>query len=206
VRYVDLTIRPERGWFHRFDEVLAEESAVREEAIHQVYRLEDGSAVVLSGYSGDTGRLREIATADFDHAIAWQLFETGDDTLLSAHIEPSDIVHGLLEIPQRYGVLVDFPPVFRRDGAIGVTVVGEEDDIRDAIPEIPGGVRANVERTDEYQPQLQRLFTESPPASRGYSRRPSRWTTTRSHARPPTRTSRPNSTVRRPPSANTSAT
>ena len=160
MRYVEFTIRPERGWFHRFDEVLAEQSDVREEAIHQMNLLEDGSVVVLSEYSGDSERLREVAAQDFDHAIAWQLSETGENTLMFAHIEPSDIVRDLLEIPQRYGVVIDFPMVFRRDGAIEVTVIGEETDIRDAIPEIPGGVRANVERTGEYQPQLERLFTE----------------------------------------------
>ena len=45
---VDLTIRPERGWFHRFDEVLTDEPDVREEAIHQMNLLNDGSVVVLA--------------------------------------------------------------------------------------------------------------------------------------------------------------
>jgi hypothetical protein len=46
--YVDLTIRPERGWFHRFDEVLTDEPDVREEAIHQMNLLNDGSVVVVA--------------------------------------------------------------------------------------------------------------------------------------------------------------
>jgi len=163
MRYVDLTIRPERGWFHRFDEVLADDPEVREEAIHQMNLLDDGSVVVLSEYSGDISRLREMAESHFDHALAWQLSETGDNALMFAHVEPSDLVEGLLRIPQHYGIVIDYPMVFRRDGAIEVTIVGEEGDIRDALPEIPGGVRANVERTGEYQPQLQRLFTELTP-------------------------------------------
>lgn len=77
-----------------------------------------------------------------------------------AHVDPSELVTGLLHIPQRYGIVIDYAMVFRRDAAVEVTIVGEESDIRDVLPEIPGGIRTKVERTGEYQPQLECLFTD----------------------------------------------
>lgn len=163
MRYVDLTLRPERGWFHQFDEVLADVSNVRQEAIHQMNLLEDGTVVMLTEYSGDHERIEEVLEEHYDHALAWQLSETGGNTLMFGHIEPSEMVRSLLHIPQCHGIVIDYPMVFRRDGSVEVTVIGEEGDIREAMPEVPGGVRAGVERTGEYQPQFQRLFAELTP-------------------------------------------
>lgn len=42
MRYVKVTLRPERGYFHEFDEVVVSEPGVTAEAVHQMNLLGDG--------------------------------------------------------------------------------------------------------------------------------------------------------------------
>lgn len=160
MRYVEVTLRPERGYFHRFDEVLAAEPDVTEEAIHQMNLLDDGTAVMLSEYSGDRERVEAVLDEHYEHAIAYQTSETGENTLVYAHIEPSELVEQLLSITRSTNVVLDFPMVFTRDGGLRVTVVGEDEAIRDAMPEVPDGVRLGVERTGTYRRDSDRLYAE----------------------------------------------
>lgn len=158
MRYVEATLRPERGYFHRFDELLRDEPDVREEAIHQMNLLEDGTVVSLSEYSGSRRRVEEVLEEHYDHAIAYQTSTVGENTLIYAHVEPSDMVRSLLELPREHGVVVDWPMTFGPDGALNVTIVGEDDAIREALPAVPDGVRIGVQRTGDYHRDAERLF------------------------------------------------
>ncbi|WP_255149836.1 helix-turn-helix domain-containing protein [Halorarius halobius] len=160
MRYVEVALRPTRGYFHPFDELLQAEPGVREEAIHQMNLLDDGTAVILSEYSGSHERVEEVLDAHYDHAIAYQTSEVGNNTLMYAHIEPSDLVRSLLRIPREHGVVIDWPMTFGEGGALHVTVVGEDEGIRKLMPAIPDDVRFEVTRTGDYQRDTERLFAQ----------------------------------------------
>ena len=160
MRYVEAALRPERGYFHPFDQLLRDEPDVREEAIHQMNLLDDGTAVTLSEYSGSRERVEEVLAAHYDHAVAYQTSVVGDNTLMYAHIEPSDLVKSLLQIPREYGVVIDWPMTFGEDGALNVTIVGEDDAIREVMPAVPDDVRFGVQRTGTYRRNSERLFAQ----------------------------------------------
>jgi hypothetical protein len=160
MRYVEAELRPERGYFHPFDELLRTEPDVREEAIHQMNLLDDGTAVTLSEYSGSRERVEEVLEEHYDHAVAYQTSTVGDNTLMYAHIEPSDLVRSLLRLPREHGVVIDWPMTFGEDGALNVTIVGEEGAIQGVMPAVPDDVRYNVARTGTYRPPTERLFAQ----------------------------------------------
>jgi predicted DNA binding protein len=158
MRFVELVVRPEVGW-SSFGDVVADDDAVQREAIHQLDLLDDGTVVMLYELSGDRDHVHDLLDEHFE-AKAVQASDIGENVLVYAHHDPNAVVEGLLRIPRRYGIVVDTPLEFTRDGGIRLTLVGEEADIRNTIVAIPEAVTHTVERTGSYRPGTERLFAE----------------------------------------------
>jgi hypothetical protein len=158
MRFVDIVVRPEGGW-SSFGNAIAGDPAVRREAIHQLNLMDDGSVVMLYELSGETERIHDALDSHFE-ARAYQVSEIEGNVLVYAHHEPNPLVEGLLDIPQRFGIVIDTPMEFTRDGGLRLTLVGEEDDIRQVMGVIPEEVSHTVEKTGTYRPGTERLFAE----------------------------------------------
>ncbi len=63
----------------------------------------------------------------------------------------------LLGIFRRYEVVVDWPMEYTDRGGLRVTIIGEEGTIREAIEEIPDGIRITLEGLGEYRPEMRQL-------------------------------------------------
>jgi DNA-binding CsgD family transcriptional regulator len=158
MRFVEPVVNPDEGW-SGFGQVVADDPGVTREAIHQLELMADGSVVMLYELSGDHDRIHELLDEHFD-ADASEISEIAGNLLVYAHHDPSPTVDGLLRIPRELGIVVDTPLEFTRDGGIGLTLVGEEADIRQAIAAVPESVTHTVERTGNYRPDRERLFAE----------------------------------------------
>jgi len=159
MRYIDLELIPERGWFHEMDQLIAAEPEITREAIHQSHLLNDGTVTMLYELAGPTEKVRALMDR-YEKNIAYQTSPLDENTLTYTHYEPSTLIRDLLSIPQEYGIILEVPMVFTERGGIDVTVVGSEVAIQDAIAAIPEEVEPVVERTGEYHPTTERLFAE----------------------------------------------
>jgi len=158
MRFADIVVRPDGGW-SSFGEAISGDPSVCREAIHQLNLMADGSVVMLYELSGEHERIHEALEEHFE-ARAYQVSDMEGNVLVYAHHDPNPIVEGLLRIPQQYGIVIDTPMEFTRDGGLRLTLVGDEDDIRDVMGVIPEEVSHTVEKTGSYRPGTERLFAE----------------------------------------------
>lgn len=159
MRYVDIVLRPEPGWSSLGREV-TDHPSVERRAVHQLTRQDDGTAVILYEVRGPAETIRELM-AESPGIIDFEVTDTEDGAVfVYAHIDPTPIVSGLLEIPGQFSVVIDTPLEFTADGGLRLTLVGAEDAVRDVIRVIPDAVNYSVESTGEYRPSAERLFDE----------------------------------------------
>lgn len=164
MRYVEIKVRPDGRWFHPVDRYIAEDPQLRHGPIHNVNRLEDGTAVLLYEVVGPRDRVDEILEAH-GTGLRRQTTQVGDSTLVWAHVDPADdttssVVAELLDVADRFSVVVDTPIEFSDVDELRLTLVGEADVIRDLFAEAPEDAQVTVEKTGEYQPSSERLFAD----------------------------------------------
>lgn len=158
MRYVDLVLRPDPGW-SPFGRVVEDDPDVTREAVHQLNLMEDDTAVMLYELSGEAGYIEGLLGEHFD-AIAYETSRVDGNVLVYAHIQPTPLVQGLLQIPQSFSIVIDTPIEFTPDGGLKLTLVGEEGAIGDVMGAIPDAVNYTVEGTGDYAPGAERLFSE----------------------------------------------
>jgi predicted DNA binding protein len=163
MRYVELRVRPEERWFHPIDRHLANDPDLRRGTIHDINRLEDGTAVLLYEVAGPKERIDDILEAH-GTGLSRETTSVGDYTLVWAYVDPEDgstssVVADLLDVADRYRVVVDTPFEFTDDNELRLTLVAEADVIRDLFAAVPDAARVTVERTGDYEPERVRLFS-----------------------------------------------
>ena len=159
MRYFEGTLRPERGYFHEFDQVLRAEPNIAAEAIHQLTLMEDETLVLLYELDGTPAEVESFLDEQFE-AITYQTSNVGENRLVYAHIKPSLIVRDLVQVPQRSGIVIDYPMVFLDEGSLRVKLVGEESALQRAVSELSEIVQVDVERLGRYAPETDRLFVQ----------------------------------------------
>lgn len=158
MRYVRCVIIPGDEGFHPIDRQLQQEDHVTGTQLHNINLLDDGTGVVLFEFAGDTGRIREVASAS-DEVYEFQVSEGADRVTVYAHFEPSETVRELLELIQHHEVILDLPLEYTDRGGVRALLVGSEDTIRSLIPKVPDGVRLKLEQTGDYAPETTRLYS-----------------------------------------------
>jgi hypothetical protein len=108
--------------------------------------------------SGDR-EVIEYAAEHVPELITYQISPMQDRIITYAHVEANDMLTGLLEIPHQYEVVPDFPIDFVGDGSIRLTVVGDEEQIRQAMNAVPGDITVELEKLGDYAPENERLLT-----------------------------------------------
>lgn len=159
MRFVEIQITPKRGWFHPADKLVRPDLNIKRKSVQQITLLEDGTVVMLYELAGDHDHIRKIVETYFE-ALAHSTSEVGDNVLVWLHIEPSSLVRGLLEVPQRYNVIMQMPLEFTKTGGIQCVFVGDEQAITEATKALPEEVQVDVERFGEYDEGAQRFTAE----------------------------------------------
>lgn len=158
MRSVTGTIRPDKGFFQPLDAALLEESGVRREAVHQLDRLADGTAVAVFEVSGDPDRVMELFE-EHNEAIGHQATHRDGTVLFHSHFEPTPLVERLLDLREQYEFAIDMPMVFTVDGRLRVTLIAEDSTISEVFGSFPDSIRFEVERTGEYEAGSTRMFS-----------------------------------------------
>lgn len=159
MQYVSFKIRPGERWFHPIDEKIAAEPGMRHGPIHNLDLLEDGSMVILYEISGTKERVDELLEQHGDGHLA-ETAPIGDDTLVFTHGEPSAEVEALLQTARGQRILIDLPITFSDDDELEVTVIGDSKAIQQTFAATPSDIQVTVEKTGEYRPGRQRVFSE----------------------------------------------
>lgn len=163
MRYVELRVRPDGRWFHPVDRHIAEDPTLRHGPIHNLNRLEDGTAVILYEVVGPKHRIDEILD-EYGTGLKHETTAVGETTLVWAHVDPEDdetasVVADLLDISDEFSIVVDTPIEFTDDNEMQLTLVGESSVIQDLFNEAPDSAQVTVERTGDYEPKSERLFS-----------------------------------------------
>ena len=157
MEYVELKIRPGDRWFHEFDELVADEPDLCHGPIHHINLLSDDTMVVLYEIYGPKERVDALHD-EHDHPA--ETAHLGDDTLVYTHHEPSDVAYDLLTVANEHSVVVDTPIEFSDDDEVQVRLIGSAQSLQSAFGAAPEDAQVTVEKTGEYRPGTERLFTD----------------------------------------------
>ncbi len=133
----------------------ATEPAVTGEAIHYINLLDDGTGVALYQLRGDLGHGMEALEADPEVLSVER--SAASDGLVYLHFRANALMTDLLGIFRRYEIVVDWPMEYTDQGGLRITMLGEDAKIREAIAEIPDGIRITLEGIGEYHPDMRRI-------------------------------------------------
>lgn len=158
MRYVKFVLIPDEGGLHPIDGAFAAESSLTRQFIHEISLLNDGTAITIYQLSGDVDVVKDIL-ADHDEVVMSHVSQPRDSIHVYVQFEPNEVIETLLEIPREHELIVDTPLEFTDRGGLRLTVIGEEEMVRRAIPELPPSLRPKLEQTGDYKPQNERLFS-----------------------------------------------
>lgn len=157
MRYVTIELRPTgEASFHPVGTALGEEPAIRQEAIHNVELLDDGTMVMLAEASGDLKRYAEILDESpdvLDYSVSGE--ERG---VAYSHIDGNDLTNYLIKRRTYSEFVIDWPIEITEDGAQRITLVGDRAAFARADPTGPEGAEIEIVEMGEYLPEAKRLF------------------------------------------------
>ncbi len=158
MRYVTFVLIPDEGGLHPIDQALADEPTVERELLHEISLLNDGTAITIYQLNGDVDTVERVLD-ECPETLATNVSETRDSVHAYVHFDPNETIEQLLQIPLDYELIVDTPLEFTDRGGLRLTVIGDEEMVRRAIPEIPSPLRPKLEQTGDYEPVDDRLFS-----------------------------------------------
>ncbi|GAA0234769.1 helix-turn-helix domain-containing protein [Haladaptatus pallidirubidus] len=133
----------------------ATDPAVEGEAIHYINLLDDGTGVALYQLRGDLEQSTEVLEAD-PEVLSVERSEASEG-LVYLHFRANALMTDLLSIFRRYEIVVDWPMEYTDQGGLRVTMIGEDEKIREVITEIPDGIQITLEGIGEYHPDMRQL-------------------------------------------------
>jgi DNA-directed RNA polymerase specialized sigma24 family protein len=167
MRAVDVRLTAARGWFGPFHRGVVESTAIRLRAVHEIRLLNDGTTVMLYEYAGDEAVARRLAAEHFESDQAnWQTATIDEARLMYANAKPSPLVAGVLSVLDEWRIAVDWPITFPTDEQLEATLVGDHEEIREALQSVPDDVQVQVNRTGEYRSERDAILTELTPRER----------------------------------------
>lgn len=159
MRFVEFVIDPGEEGLHPTDKRVADHPDLNRELIHNINLLADGTASALYQLQGDLDSARAIVD-DTDDVYSYTVSQTRDSIHAYVQFEPTPALRTLLGIPKTYGIIPDFPFEFTSRGGIKLSVVGEYDEIRRAVGDVPDTYSVQLTSTGVYRPTSERLFAE----------------------------------------------
>jgi hypothetical protein len=157
MRYVRVRAEPaQRETFHPIGSAMADESAVESGPIHQIEMVDGGTGVSLTEIRAGLDRYRAVLSAA---PSVIQFTATGEDSgYVYTHFELDDLSRRMLQYRRGTELMIDLPIEVAADGAVLVTLVGEESAFSEAFADIPPEVDLEVLETGSYEPGVRQLF------------------------------------------------
>lgn len=158
MRYVTLTVRPEREAFHPVTRRLVDTPRVRPKAIHNVREIDDGTIALLGDVRGDLDQYREI----LDTSPEVITYAVSDDTegIGYSQIRTNPTVDALLRRRQSDDYLVKMPIECLEEGGQRMPLIGDEKTFVSAPLDPPEEIEIELESTGAYHPDLESVFAQ----------------------------------------------
>lgn len=158
MRYIRFRMVPEDGGLHPIDQILADASSVRREAIHQIRLVSEGTAVTLYELDGDLEDNDVLLSELRSHPdmVSLDVTGAGEKLFAYAHFEVNETVKGMLEAESE--LVLETPLEYTADGSLRATAIGDMEAIRNVSPPFPDGVRIEIEGIGEYEPHTDRFW------------------------------------------------
>ncbi|MFQ3319672.1 MAG: putative DNA binding protein [Natronomonas sp.] len=159
MRYFDLTLTPEDGALHPVDRALAETPSISRLAILHFDSFGDGTGVLLYKLAGDPDVLVQDIEEHPD-VVAFDLLEADDEEFhLYLHVHPGDPAGTVMNLTQKYALMIDTPIEFTNRGAVQMTVIGSHDMLQQAMDEMPDAVSIAVDEVGNYTPDRKDMLS-----------------------------------------------
>lgn len=133
----------------------ATDPAVEGEAIQYINLLDDGTSVGLYQLRGDLEQGTEVLEANSD-VLACEESEASEG-LVYVHFRANSLMTDLLGILRQYEIVVDWPMEYTDQGGLRITMLGEDEKIREALTGIPDEIQITLEGIGDYHPDMRQL-------------------------------------------------
>jgi hypothetical protein len=159
MRSVTFVIIPPDGGLTEADRRVGQTPGVSRESIRHLTLLADGTVVGIFEIGGDSTTIDAILSTS-DGVLRYNIFEPRQNSHVYIHFEPNETVATLLAVTHEYELVIVPPMVATRRGGLRVTLIGDDETFRAALPEVPDELRLDLERLGEYHPTIsERLFS-----------------------------------------------
>lgn len=158
MRYFTFTLIPlEDKGFHPIIAALQQHEAVHPEQMQYINLHADNTGVVLAGLTGDEAAA-EAVFEDHESALNWELIPGDPGFYAYVHFDDSDPAVGLLELIDTYRLVLNLPLRFTSEGYLRVTVIGSDDNIQQALANVPDSIKAEATEMGTYRPDDSRAI------------------------------------------------
>ncbi|WP_136717043.1 helix-turn-helix domain-containing protein [Halorientalis salina] len=152
MRYFTFTLIPlEDSDFHPTIAALKEDPDITPEQMKYISLREDKTGVVLVGLRGDEAAAEAVFEAH-PSALDWELIPGDSGFYAYVHFDDSDPAVGLLQLLDDYRLVLDLPLQFTSEGWLRVTVIGSDDNIQEALANVPDSIKAEATEMGTFQP------------------------------------------------------
>jgi predicted DNA binding protein len=159
MRYFDFTVTPADGALHPVDGLIAETPSVERVSIMHFDLLGDGTGVLLYRLVGDRPSLVS-AVEDHEDVIAYdELDADGDQFHLYLHVAAGEPLSTVMDVAQKYALMIDTPIEFTGRGAVRMTVIGDHDLVGQAMDELPESISVAVDEVGTYTPDRRDMLS-----------------------------------------------
>lgn len=158
MRYVELSLYPGEGGFHPAERDIIEAPDIERIAIHHFNQLNDGTVVFLYQTRGNIERGQAVLEENSD-ILAHSISRSGNDLHAYIHVEPNEMIEGVLRLPQEHSVIIDTPIECLPGGGIRVRGMAKQETVPEALDSIPEGLDVELESMGEYTPDDRQLFS-----------------------------------------------
>jgi len=158
MRYFTFTLIPlEARDFHPIMAAIKEHPKVTPEQMKYISLRADRTGLVLLGLHGSETAAAEVLT-EHPGALDWELIPGDAGFYAYVHFDDSDPASSLLKLLDTYRLVLDLPLEFTTEGWLRVTVVGSDDNIKEALSNVPESIRAEATEMGTYQPDDSRAI------------------------------------------------
>lgn len=162
MRYAELVLDPGPDGFHPADRQFVESATVERVAIHHLNQLDDGTIVFLYQLRGDPEQAKAILSEESD-ILAYSISREDNDLHAYVHVDPNETVETVFRLPQEHSLVIETPIECLPEGALRVSVLGDQATFTEALNTVPDAFDVELETIREYSPddrQLYSLLTE----------------------------------------------
>lgn len=162
MRYVTFQLIPEGGYLHPFGTVVRDDSEITRRAVHHFNPVSKEHMAILAEFDGPIQRLRE-AVDDHSRIISSNVTSSGSTVFVYAHFRPDEWTRQLYNVSNKREIFVDTPMYYTDDGSLEITIIGELEEIRGSVLELPDGVGLELLSTGQYSPEGEGLYERLTP-------------------------------------------